>query len=201
MLNLTVAMFNVALFFLLALQDLTVSISAPQAGDTLRGQVEILGRMDAPNFSTAELAFSYASDSADAWFTIQVFSQPTADPVLAVWDTASLTDGDYNLRLRVLFQDGSFQDVLVSDLKIRNDSPVTTEVPPDSTFPQFDSATPLPALTEVPTAIANPSSTPLPANPATVTVSSIYSTFGRGALIVLVLFTFLSLILRLRKNT
>lgn len=180
-----------------------MNISSPQAGETLRGQVEIIGSMDAPNFSSAELAFAYASDSADTWFSIQTFPQPAAGPTLAFWDTASLTDGDYNLRLRVFLRDGSFQDALVSGLKIRNDVPIQTEVVPTETpFPHFFTTLPPPALTEpsVTAVTTFPSPTPLPANPASVTTSSIYSTFGHGALIVFVLFIFFSLILRLRKS-
>lgn len=196
---------------LFLIQNSPVSISSPQTGDVIRGQVQIAGNMTVQNFSSAELAFSYAipeggaSNSADrfAWFAIQTFPQPVAGLALAVWDTTSLTDGDYTLRLRVFLQDGSFQDAIVSDLKIRNDTPEPTEViPTETALPQFNAATALPALTKPPAtaAVIFPSSTPLPVNPASVTTSSIYSTFGCGALIVLVLFIFFSLILRLRKN-
>ncbi len=205
MLDSTVAMLKLFFAFLLFLiQDSPASISSPQAGDTIRGQVEIAGNMTMLNFSTAELAFKYASDSADNWFTIQTFPQPVAGPALAVWDTTALTDGDYNLRLRISLIDGTFQDVIVSDLKIRNDTAEPTEVVRTETaLPQFSAVTATPVFTELPVtaAIVFPSSTPLPINPASVTTSSIYSTFARGALIVLVLFIFFSLILRLRKTT
>jgi hypothetical protein len=204
MLDLTVAMMKLLFAFLLFLiQDSPAGISSPQAGDVIRGRVQITGNMAVPNFASAELAFKYASDSADNWFMIQTFSQPTADSALAVWDTTTLTDGDYNLRLRIFLIDGTFQDVQVSDLKIRNDTLEPTQfVPTETALPQFNAATSFPALNQ-PTSIAIitfPSSTPLAANPASVTTSSIYSTFGRGALIVLALFAFYSLILRLRKN-
>lgn len=204
MLDSTVAMMKILFSLLIILvQETPVNISSPQAGETLHGQVEIIGNMNAPNFLSAELTFSYAANVADTWFRIQTFSQPVAGPAIAVWDTASLTDGDYTLRLRVFFQDGSFQDVLISDLKIRNDAPLPAEiVPTETAFPQFISTLPPPALTGLPAAaITYPSPKPLPANPASVTISSIYSTFGRGALITLVLFIFFSLLLRLRKNT
>ncbi|MBK8781814.1 MAG: hypothetical protein IPO22_08375 [Anaerolineales bacterium] len=205
MLDSTVAMLKLFFAFLLFLiQDPSAAISSPQTGDELRGQVQIAGNMTGPNFASAELAFKYAaSDSADNWFTIQTFPQPATDSTLAVWDTTSLTDGDYTLRLRVFLADGTFQDAIVSDLKLRNDTPAPTQfVPTETALPQFSAATPLSALNQ-PTStaiITFPSSTPLPVNPASVTTSSIYSTFGRGALIVLVLFIFFSLILRLRKN-
>lgn len=198
-----VAMLKVILILLFLFQDPPISISSPQAGDTLRGQVEIVGRMGALNFSSAELAFSYASDTADSWFIIQAYPQAETGSIIAVWDTIPITDGDYDLRLRVFLQDGSFQDVLISGLKVRNDLPgPTDDIPAETVSPQFDAATPMPAFTAPPDVpvITHPSSTPLPVNPASVTASSIYSIFGRGALVVLVLFAFFSLILRLRKN-
>jgi len=202
MLNLPIAMFNQLLISLVLLvQSANVLIVSPQPGDVLRGQVEIVGEMNVPNFASAELAFSYASNSADrfSWFTIQTFSQPVQSPI-AVWDTTKLTDGDYTLHLRVVLQDGSSQDVVVSDLKIRNDEPLPVESPTATLPSQF--STPLPTSTLTPESAlpAFPSPTPLPANPASVTSTSIYSNFAQGALITLVLFAFFSLILRLRKN-
>ena len=210
MLNFPIAMFNqlfISLVFLL--QSADILIISPQPGDVLRGQVEIVGSMDIPNFSSAELAFSYASNPADNWFTIQTFPQPVQNSTLATWDTTVLTDGDYILYLRVFLQDGSSQDVIIPDLKIGNDSPLptlspTATVTATATDPAgFITINPLPAATLKPAAPALPTfppPTPLPANPAAVTSSSIQANFARGGLITLVLFAFFTLILRLRKN-
>jgi len=204
MLNLQIAMFKQLLVsFLILAQSATVSIVSPLSGDVLRGQVEIVGNMNIPDFASAELAFSYASNPADSWFTIQTFSQPVSAErsTLATWDTTTLTDGDYILHLRVFLQDGSSQDVIISDLKIRNDDPLPVQSPTATTLP-FQFSTALPTVTELPVTVSTsfPSPTPLPANPASVTSASIYSIFARGGLITLVLFAFFSLILRLRKN-
>ncbi|MDP1779261.1 MAG: hypothetical protein Q8K73_03210 [Anaerolineales bacterium] len=210
MLDSTVAMLKFLFtFFIILAQETSVNISSPQTGETVRGQVEIIGDMDVPNFLSAELDFSYAfpngngSNPAETWFSIQTFPQPVVGPAIAVWDTTSVTDGDYTLRLRVNLQDGSFQDVFVSGLKIRNVSPLPAEIISTQTpVPSFIGTLPPLTLTSLPATVAKtyPSQTPLPANPASVTMASIYSTFGRGALIVLVAFIFFSLILRLRKN-
>jgi len=201
---------------LLLIQTATVSITSPQAGDTLHGQVEITGNMDVPNFASAELAFSYtipegnAFNPADSWFTIQTFHQPVQNnSTLAIWDTTALTDGDYVLHLRVFLQDGSLQDIVVSDLKVRNDAPPATDVPTPTESSESITINPLAisspvgnsAVQPIPTALLSfPSSTPLPANPASVTTSSIYSNFAWGALTVFVIFIVFSLLLRLRKN-
>ena len=209
MLNLPIVMLKISLVLSLIffMQSADASITSPQPGDVLRGQVNIIGNMNVPNFVSAELAFSYAaSDSADTWFIIQTFPQPVQDPTMAIWDTTSLTDGDYIFRLRVTLQDGTFQDVVISDLKIRNDVPFPTETPTATLTPEFADPLPISAPVEISTVQpvttipTFPSSTPLPANPASVTISSIYGTFARGGLITLVLFIIFSLLLRLRKS-
>ena len=206
MLNLTVAMLKLLFALVLLIQDSPLAITSPQAGSTLRGQVQITGRMNVVDFSSGELAFSYdlattpGSDSAEAWFIIQTFSQPKAESALAVWDTTTLSDGDYALRLRVFHADGTFEDVIVTGLQIRNDTPEPMETPlPDIGALQVTSVSS--SIEVTPTlGILYPTQTPLPINPAEVTTTSIYKTFAQGALGVLVLFAFISIIFRLRKS-
>ena len=213
MLNLPIAMLKLPVIFALIFfaQTADISITSPHPGDILQGQVEILGNMDVPNFASAELAFSFspstgnASSPADSWFTIQTFPQPVqGSSTLAVWDTTTLTDGDYILHLRVFFLDGTSQDVAIPDLKIRNTAPTQTVTAPTATATAFDLNLPtaLPSATArpEPTLQIFPSPTPMPVNPAAVTSSSIYLNFGRGALAVLVLFLFVGLIFRFRSK-
>jgi len=169
--------------------------------------------MNISNFASAELAFSYAeplwANSGQGWFVIQTFSQPVENKTLAVWDTIALTDGDYNLHLRVFLQDGSSQDALVSNLKIRNDETPATDTPtptPTLVATEFsrrlDDSNPLatPTVQVAPTFPLFPSPEPLPANPVSVTSASIYANLARGGFIALVVFALFSLLLRLRKN-
>ena len=73
----------------------------------LRGQVNIVGSTNAPNFVSAQLDFAYASDFTGTWFPLQTLSQPVFDSPLYTWDTTTITDGDYILRLRVFMTDDS----------------------------------------------------------------------------------------------
>lgn len=198
-------MLKVFLLLTLLFQNPGVTLTSPQPGQVLRGQVEIFGQMDLPNFSSAELAFSFsASDSANTWFIIQTFPQPKTDSLLAIWDTTSVTDGDYVLHLRVFFQDGTSQDAAITDLKIRNDVILPTETPTEV----FQISTPLIGAVETVTPMPLPTQTPffiqptdLPSNPASLDKDSVYFTFGRGALIAFVAFVLISTLLLLRKNT
>ncbi len=202
MLNLPIAMLNFAivlsiLFFAQTPQPVILS---PQPGETLRGKVQIIGSINLPNFSSAQMAFSYASDP-NSWFPLQSFPQPPAEQTLAMWDTTLVTDGDYVLTLRIFFTDGTVQDGTVADLKIRNDEPLPTstlepqaEQSPPAATADLTTREPIPATQIFFTPV------PLPPNPAALNPPSILEYLARGGFLALILFIFFSLVLRFRKQ-
>ena len=189
-------------------------ITAPTAGQVLRGQVSITGTTDIPNFASAELDFAYAADSTGTWFLVQTFSQPVANSAIATWDTASISDGDYILRLRVTLQDGSTQDATVK-IRVQNETPISTAtatIAPTAIMPTITLTpifTPQP-LTPTPIMIAassTPTSPPifstptsLPPNPAEVKPGGIYADVQRGALVILGVFVVFGILIRLRRS-
>jgi hypothetical protein len=178
-----------------------VAITSPAPEEVLRGPVTITGKVDVPGFVSAQLDFAYASDPTNTWFIIQVFSQPLVDSTLATWDTTSITDGDYILRLRVNFEDGTSQEVTVP-VKIGNDALPTPTLVPTAT-PQPDVVlipTPfLLAASPTPTEVPRPTPTALPTNPAALGRNQIYVSLGRGALVILGLFALAGIIVRVRR--
>ena len=205
--------FSVLQAFLLvfALQQGAPAISAPVAGQTLSGQVSVVGTADAPNFASAELAFAYAADPTGTWFPLARPTQPVQESTLAAWDTTQISDGEYSLRLRVYSQDGTFQDFTVTGLQVRNSAPPATstsapttqsgEMVPTATEPPLvvESA-PEPTVTPVPVSPSGPTPEPLPANPAALRVDQINFYLMRGALLAFAVFVVLGLFLRLRRN-
>lgn len=210
MLNLYVRLMKSTLLFpllllILALQEPSPAISSPRPGDVLRGEVTITGVTDVPGFLSAQLDFTYASNPAGNWFPLQTFSQPAPDSALYTWNTTSITDGDYLLRLRVFLADGTTQEVIVP-VTIQNDSlPVTpTPIPPTAT-PEtiFGGQIPTPfllAASPTPTEVPRPTPTPLPPNPIALSQNEILLSLGRGALVIIGLFAFSGILLRLRRN-
>jgi hypothetical protein len=168
----------------------------------LRGQVTVTGNLDLPSFASARLDFAYAPNPTDTWFTIQAFSGPVVNSSLTVWDTTLITDGDYILRLRVDFEDGTFQEVNVP-VKVGNDLlPTATPLPATPTPQEVDVLVPTPfllAASPTPTEMPRPTPTALPANPASLRQSEIYASLGRGALAIFGLFALAGIILRLRR--
>lgn len=188
--------------FSMAAQDTPpVAITSPAPDALLRGQVTITGNVEVPTFFSAQLDFAYASDPTSTWFNIQSFSQPLTDSTLAVWDTTSITDGDYVLRLRVNFEDGTFQEVTVP-IHIGNDVQPTTTPEPTLTPEPESALIPTPfllAASPTPTAPPRPTPTALPPNPVSLGQNQIYVSLGRGALVILGLFALAGLIIRVRR--
>ena len=199
----------VLLILLAGLQQAGPGLTAPVDGQLLQGQVAVTGSATGGTFSYAELAFAYASDPTDTWFLIQTVSQPVQDGTLAVWDTSALTDGDYRLRLRVYFLDGSYQDFFVEGLQVRSEPAPTGTLPVTGTSPAL---TPSPSPSQPPELSTQPvptdspptavsarpvAATPLP-NPAAISSRSVLSFLVRGALLSLILFAVLGLLLLLR---
>jgi hypothetical protein len=191
--------------FLLAAQDSPpIAITTPRAGDVLRGEISIIGSTDVPDFASAQLDFKYASDSAGTWFFLQSLPQPARDTPLYLWDTASLTDGEYILRLRVILADGNTQEVTVP-ITVQNDAPIPTPTPAPTITPEFSIdiqiSTPfLLAASPTPTEVPRPTPSPLPANPAALTQNEITSSLRRGAMVIAGLFVFAGILLRFRRT-
>lgn len=186
----------------------TPSISSPLPGEVLRGRVAIVGTSSVPGFNSSEVAFSYSGDLTGTWFLIQASAFPATNDVLADWDTESISDGDYILRLRVTLQDGSLVEFQVAGLQVRNYTALPTPtLEPSATpspTPRIEVAT---AMLVTPTLAALPPTptltlstpTPFPSNPAALTTAAIYASLQRGALLIGLLFLAFAILLRLRR--
>jgi hypothetical protein len=162
-------------------QQTEVSILSPLPGNAVRGSVPILVDTATEGFFSAELTFSYDSDKTGTLFLIDQSFESTADGVMTEWDTTTLTDGTYDLRLVVLLANGNGYTSVVPALRVRNYSPIETDTPTPSptSAPQ---ATPMPSITASPTATQiPPTPTPLPPNPLQITQQDIWTNLLRGA--------------------
>lgn len=124
-------------------------ITTPAPGESLTGMVTVAGSANHPAFVSYDLAFAYATDVTGTWFPLaEAVTTPVRDGPLALWDTRSLSDEVYVLRLQVLLDDGSLLEATVGDLQVSNYTPTR--------LPQAN-----PASTQAPTV------TPLNPPPAT----------------------------------
>jgi hypothetical protein len=192
----------VTLLFIAAQDSSPLAITSPAAEEVLRGEVNITGNIDISNFTFAQLDFAYASNPTGTWFNIQAFSAPIVNSTLAVWDTTSITDGSYILRLRVNFEDGTFQEVTVP-VSVMNDVPLSTATAiPLTSTPEIAVQIPtafLLAASPTPTELPRPTPTSLAPNPASLGQGEIYRSLGRGALVIIGLFALAGIVVRLRR--
>lgn len=177
-------------------------ISSPTPGQALQGVVTITGTSDISGFTSAEISFAYVDDPTGTWFFIDQTTTAVADGTLATWDTSTLTDGDYTLRLSVTLQDGSTQTYDVPGLRVRNYTPVETATPtlalPTETPPPGATAAPTITLTPTITPVP-PTITPLAPNPVVVTPSDITFNMVRGVLIAVALFAVVGLVFAIAR--
>jgi hypothetical protein len=105
------------------------AITAPGAGSAVMGKVEVRGYIKATDFSNFDLEFSHATADDTSWFPITTSTENPADGLLGIWDTTSIADGDYRLRLTVVYKDNSRAEVTVQGLRVRNYTPIETSTP------------------------------------------------------------------------
>ena len=175
-------------------QESNPAIDSPQAGDALQGVVTVVGSSNLPGFVSAQLSFSYVDDPTGTWFLIANLNQPVLNQTLITWDTTSISDGNYTLRLRVFLTDGSTHDVLVPDLRVRNYTPVETPTP----APTVPQATPLPTITPTPTPFSTP--TQLAHNPAVLATSDVSFSILYGGSAVIILFIIIGIYLWVKRK-
>jgi len=212
-LNLTIVMKRIFLTFwlvflflpqsVLAQDSEQVSILSPAEADYVQGVVTISGSVTALGFSSYELSFAYENDPTQTWFQLVSSTLPVFEGELGTWDTTTLTDGDYSLRLRVFLLDGTVQETTVSDVRVRNYTPIPTETPTPTSTPVVQFVAPTAQLIVPVLATATPSlptPTPFPPNPASLGEASISGALGRGAALAALLFVVLGLLLRLRRE-
>jgi hypothetical protein len=129
-LNLTIAMmlkilFQIAVAInLLSIPIFSVTpglyITSPISGETIQGIVEIKGSTPEESFSYAELVYAFEGTSEQTWFLMQKFDHPIQDGLFALWDTTTITDGLYRLRLRVFQTNGEVKEIIVERILVSN---------------------------------------------------------------------------------
>lgn len=97
-----------------------LSILSPGSGEVVRGVVQVTGSTGANSFASYNLAYAYESSDTTNWFPIADASQPVNSGILGSWDTSTITDGNYSLRLVVILQDSSQNEILTKNVQVRN---------------------------------------------------------------------------------
>jgi hypothetical protein len=152
-------------------------VTAPAEGSALQGMVLINGTTQIEGFRAVEVAFGYQDDPTATWFLIAQNAEAVKNGLIASWDTSTISDGEYQLRVKVILADGHVSQTVVSHLRVRNYTPVETSTPAVDAGPVVEAPTQTPPPDFQVSAVTP---VPLPTNPAVVTGDNLQLSALRG---------------------
>jgi len=155
-------------------------ITSPLEGQVIQGVVEVQGSIPDGDFAYAELSYAFEESDSANWFIISRIDTPIQDGILAFWDTTTITDGIYRIRLAVYQTDGDSAEVIIKAIRVGN-------------YTQYDTATPAPVSVDstatpqqmTPTLTAIPEPTDFLENPASISQEDIAVSTTSAIIIIL----------------
>jgi hypothetical protein len=109
-----------------------VRIQSPVDGEYLQGTIQIIGTVTGTGLQTAEISFRYQDSQSQSWFVINQITSSVVEDVIATWDTSTIADGVYQIRVLAVFENGREQEKIINNLSVRNYppfAPIKTENP------------------------------------------------------------------------
>lgn len=153
-------------------------LASPQSGDAIQGIVPVSGITAVEGFESYTLEFGIQGEAAQSWFLITTGELAIENDLLGGWDTTTLTDGFYNLRLIIYSVNQSPEIIIVEGLRVRNYSAIETNTPTPIATPIPGQ---VPTQTVTPTQII-PTPTSLAGNPAELNQIQIQSALISGGI-------------------
>jgi len=95
-----------------------IIITSPQPGDAVNGIIEITGTANVPNFGFYK--YEVAPLGTQNWATISAEREPKQNEPLGNWNTSSLTNGEYFLRLVITDNVGASLEPCVIAVRVIN---------------------------------------------------------------------------------
>ncbi len=142
--------------------EFEIKLISPIEGAAVQGLVQILGTTETDDFLDYEISFSIMTENTPNWFQIIKSEVPVDESTLAEWNTSTITDGSYSLKLTVSLQDRDSIIKIINNIRVRNYSAIET-------------STPSPTMTNNPRELSTatsspmpPTATSIPANPAQI---------------------------------
>ena len=148
----------------------TCDCPARVRGGGARGVVQIVGTASHAQFQRYELYYApWPVPSDNAWIFIGPDAHFQQQPLglLGTWDSRAVPDGSYALHVRVVKQDGNYNDSEARRVTVANTKPAETPTPSESPTPT-GSPTPSTPTATLPAPTAAAVSTVPPTNRATV---------------------------------
>ena len=159
-----------------------IRVLSPNDGNVLQGVVTIKGTIAGVGLQSSEVGFRYQEGGSETWFFIDQINEPVVDEIIAQWDTATIADGTYQLRVIANYADGHQLESIVNNLRVRNYTAI--ETPIYSTEESASLILPVASATLLPTKTVLVSTpTPVAANEMVLTTDDLVSSVIQGAVI------------------
>lgn len=95
-----------------------IIITSPQPGEVVKGSIDIVGTANVPNFGFYK--YEIAPMGTQNWATISAERNPKQADKLGTWNTSSLTNGEYFLRLVITDNVGGSLEPCVIAVRVAN---------------------------------------------------------------------------------
>jgi len=95
-----------------------IMITSPKSGEEVRAVVDLIGTADVPNFGFYK--YEIAPVGTQNWATVSAEREPKKDALLGKWNTLSLGNGDYFLRLVITDNVGNSLEPCVIAVRVLN---------------------------------------------------------------------------------
>jgi hypothetical protein len=107
---------------------ISIVILSPVPGNVIAGNVQIIGAATHPNFLQYQVEFGPDPNPGNLWYPATYAVQvPVINGLLGIWNTTTVQDGLYAVRLRVYLRDGTTLTTVVNNIRVQNNQP--TPVP------------------------------------------------------------------------
>jgi hypothetical protein len=152
--------------------DPSAQITSPVDNAPLFGTVSISGTAANPQFQSYRLDYLPVNDASAQWQPIsRQITQQVREGILGQWDTTGVSDGAYQIRLRVILRNATVLEGYVRDVRVQNTTPTslpTLPPPPSDTPPPTEGPSQTPLVQQPPSATPRP-----PINTAAVTATGV----------------------------
>jgi hypothetical protein len=81
-----------------------IMLTSPEPGQEVSGTITLVGTVNVDNFGFYK--YGWAQQGADTWATVSAGREMVKNGDVGLWDTSTLTPGDYQLRLEVTDNQG-----------------------------------------------------------------------------------------------
>ncbi|MCB9451774.1 MAG: PKD domain-containing protein [Anaerolineaceae bacterium] len=103
---------------------ISIVILSPIPGNVVAGNVQVLGAAIHPQFLQYQLEYGPDPNPGNLWFPASgIVQTPVLNGLLGIWNTTTIQDSLYQLRLRVTLRDGTSLITTVNNIRIQNQVP------------------------------------------------------------------------------